>query len=77
MKRKFQEPAKKLTTDTPLEELLTEHECSRLTGRSVASLRRDRLLRTGCTWVKLGRLVRYRPRDVRAHIEENLHRASA
>jgi hypothetical protein len=77
MKRSAKESSSESTINTPLEELLTEHECARLTGRSVASLRRDRLLRTGCSWVKLGRLVRYRPRDVRAHIEENLHRATA
>ena len=57
-----------------LETLLTEHEYARITKRSVASVRRDRLLRQGCPYVKLGALVRYRPEDVRAHIERNLRR---
>jgi len=57
-----------------LETLLTEHEYARLTKRSVASVRRDRLLRQGCPYVKLGALVRYRPEDVRAHLERSLRR---
>ena len=60
-----------------LETLLTEHEYARITKRSVASVRRDRLLRQGCPYVKLGALVRYRPEDVRAHLERNLRNLSA
>lgn len=59
-----------------LETLLTEHEYARITKRSVASVRRDRLLRKGCPYVKLGALVRYRPEDIRVHIERNLRRPS-
>jgi hypothetical protein len=61
-------------SETDLETLLTEHEYARITKRSVASVRRDRLLRQGCPYVKLGALVRYRPEDVRAHIESSLRR---
>ena len=57
-----------------LETLLTEHEYPRITKRSVASARRDRLLGQGCPYVKLGALVRYRPEDVRAYIAHNLRR---
>jgi len=57
---------------SPLEALLTEAEVSQLTKRSIASVRRDRLLRQGCAYVKLGALVRYRPEDVRSYIERNL-----
>jgi hypothetical protein len=60
--------------ETKLETLLTENEYARLTKRSVASVRRDRLLRQGCPYVKLGALVRYRPEDIRAHIERSLQR---
>jgi len=60
-----------------LEILLTEYEYARITKRSVASVRRDRLLRQGCPYVKLGALVRYRPEDVRAHLERNLRNLSA
>jgi hypothetical protein len=57
-----------------LETLLTEREYAGITKRSVASVRRDRLLRQGCPYVKLGALVRYRPDDVRAHLERSLTR---
>jgi hypothetical protein len=65
------------TADLELECLLTERDYARLTKRSVASVRRDRLLRQGCPYVKLGALVRYRPADVRAHIESHLRRPNA
>jgi hypothetical protein len=55
-----------------IEPLIDEHEYARITGRSVASARRDRLLGKGCPWVKLGALVRYRPSDVCAFIESNV-----
>jgi hypothetical protein len=59
-------------TDTKLETLLNEREYACITKRSVASVRRDRLMGQGCPFVKLGALVRYRPEDVRSHIERNL-----
>jgi hypothetical protein len=62
-----------LALDTQLEPNLDEYEASRITGRSVASLRRDRLLRQGLPFVKWGRLVRYRPSDIRAHQAANLY----
>jgi hypothetical protein len=63
--------------NTQIEPLLDEFEYARVTGRSVASARRDRLLKTGCPHVKLGALVRYRPEDVRAYIERNIRGGSA
>jgi hypothetical protein len=60
-----------------LETLLTEREYAHITKRSVASVRRDRLLRQGCPYVKLGALVRYRPEDVRAHLARNLRPTAA
>jgi len=64
----------KRSNETELETLLTEREYATITKRSVASVRRDRLLRQGCPYVKLGALVRYRPDDVRAHLERSLRR---
>lgn len=58
--------------ESELETLLTEHEYARVIKRSVASVRRDRFLDQGCPYVKLGALVRYRPKDVLAYIERNL-----
>jgi hypothetical protein len=68
---------RKTSIELDLETLLTEHEYARITQRSVASARRDRLLRQGCPYVKLGALVRYRPEDIRAYIARNLQNLSA
>jgi len=62
---------------TELERLLDESKVAEITGRSVASLRRDRLLGKGCPYVKLGFLVKYRPRDVEAYIAQNLRGTQA
>jgi hypothetical protein len=58
--------------NNPLESLLNEYEYAAITGESVATARRNRLLGKGCPYVKLGSLVRYRPQDVRAYIARNL-----
>jgi hypothetical protein len=68
---------RKNPVDLDLEPLLTEQEYARAIKRSVASVRRDRLLRQGCPYIKLGALVRYRPADIRAHIEGSLQRTNA
>lgn len=67
---------RKRSLETDLETLLTEHEYARITKRSVASARRDRLLGQGCPYVKLGALVRYRPEDIRTYIERSLRRST-
>jgi len=45
-------------------EYLTEGEVSRLTGRALSTLRNDRQNVTGFPYVKWGRFVRYRKKDV-------------
>jgi len=52
-----------------LEELLTEHDVARITGLSVASVRRWRLFKRGPKYLKLGSAVRYRAEDVSAWLE--------
>jgi hypothetical protein len=59
--------------NTAIEPLFNEYQFAEITGRSVASARRDRLLGQGCPYVKLGFLVKYRPSDVRAYIAQNVH----
>ena len=49
-----------------LEPLLTEYDIARLTGLSVASVRRWRLLKRGPKYIKIGSAVRYPPEDVSA-----------
>lgn len=71
-------PSERIRVAQPeLETLLTEQEYARITKHSVASVRRDRLVQQGCPYVKLGALVRYRPEDVRTHLERSLRRPAA
>ena len=65
-------PTERESAKTQIEPLLDEYKYAAITGRSVASARRDRLLGKGCPYVKLGFLVRYRPSDVRSYISQNL-----
>jgi hypothetical protein len=46
------------------DDLLDEHDLARITKRSVASIRRDRLLKKNCPFVKIGTSVRYLRSDV-------------
>jgi len=52
-------------TSNPLPELLTERDVARVTGLSVASVRRWRLLREGPRYLMLGAAVRYSPADIK------------
>jgi predicted DNA-binding transcriptional regulator AlpA len=52
-----------------LEELLNEHDVARITGLSIASVRRWRLLRQGPRFLKIGAAVRYRTEDIRSWLE--------
>ena len=52
------------TANNAMESLINEHDVARITGLSVASVRRWRLLRQGPKYLKIGAAVRYRPEDV-------------
>ena len=52
-----------------LAELLNEHDVARITGLSVASVRRWRLFRQGPKYIKIGSAVRYKPEDITAWLE--------
>jgi predicted DNA-binding transcriptional regulator AlpA len=56
-------------TTTTLEDLLTEHDLARITGLSVASVRRWRLLRQGPMFIKINSAVRYRAQDIAEWLE--------
>jgi len=60
-----------------MQKLLNEKQVSELTGRAVTTLQKDRLKGTGLRWVRLGRLVRYRPEDVEAWIKDNLRHSTS
>jgi hypothetical protein len=52
-----------------------EFDIARITKRSVASVRRDRLLKKGCPFIKIGSSVRYRRSDVEAWLASLATRA--
>ena len=49
--------------------LLNEFDVARVTGLSLASVRRWRLFKQGPKYMKIGSAVRYRPEDVRLWLE--------
>ncbi|MGI8989558.1 MAG: helix-turn-helix transcriptional regulator [Bryobacteraceae bacterium] len=57
------------TANNTLETLLNEHDVARVTGLSVASVRRWRLLRQGPKYLKIGAAVRYKPEDISTWLE--------
>ncbi len=52
-----------------VEALLTEHDVARISGLSVATVRRWRLLVQGPRYLKIGAAVRYRPEDLFAWLD--------
>jgi len=52
-----------------LAELLTERDVARVTGMSLASIRRWRLLKQGPKYLKIGSAVRYNPDDLSAWLK--------
>ena len=57
------------TENNILNTLLNEHDVARVTGLSVSSVRRWRLLRQGPKYLKIGAAVRYKAEDVSAWLE--------
>ena len=58
-----------MATPNTLEELLTAHDVARVTGLSVASVRRWRLLKTGPVYIKISSAVRYKPEDLKKWLD--------
>ena len=61
--------AKMGTVQIKLDELLNERAVARITGLSVATVRRWRLLRQGPKYIKIGAAVRYKPDDISVWLE--------
>lgn len=53
------------TNHPRIEQLIGERDVARLTGMSLASVRRWRLLRQGPQYMKIGHAVRYSPAAIR------------
>jgi len=60
-----------------LEELLIGEEYARLRRCSVRTIERERSTGQGCKYIKLGRAVRYRRRDVLDFIERNARQSTS
>lgn len=58
-----------MQTHSSIDPLLNEHDVAHLTGLSVASVRRWRLLRQGPKYLKIGAAVRYKPEDISAWLQ--------
>jgi hypothetical protein len=54
-----------------LEELLTGQEYARMRRCSVRTIERERSTGEGCRYIKLGRAVRYKRRDVLDFVDRN------
>jgi hypothetical protein len=52
-----------------LDQLLSDHDVEKITGRARSTLQKDRLAGTGIPFVRIGRLVRYRQSDVAAFLD--------
>ena len=57
------------TNKDTLTTLLNEHDVARITGLSVQTVRRWRLLRQGPPFIKLGAAVRYKPEAISVWLE--------
>jgi predicted DNA-binding transcriptional regulator AlpA len=51
-----------------LDPLLSDREVSRIIGRAVSTLQKDRVTGGGIQFIRVGRLVRYRQSDVSAYL---------
>jgi len=60
-----------------VEALLTEAQVSEILGRGVPRLQKDRVAGTGPQFIKMGRLVRYRPSDVQAWLAERVRQSTS
>ena len=58
-------------TSLTLKRLRDESFVADFTGRSIASLRRDRLAKVGIPYIKIGRLVRYDLLDIEAYLKRH------
>jgi hypothetical protein len=50
------------------DELLSDRDVERITGRAQSTLQKDRVAGRGIRFIRIGRLVRYRRSDVNAYL---------
>jgi hypothetical protein len=64
-------------TQIEIEELWGEQRLSRVIHKSLDAIRRDRVRGVGIPYIKIGKLVRYDPADVRKYLEECKRRTAS
>jgi hypothetical protein len=52
-------------------QVIDEYEAAKILSKSVQTLRNERYLRKGCSYVKMGRSVRYRVDDLLDYLEKH------
>jgi predicted DNA-binding transcriptional regulator AlpA len=52
-----------------LDQLLSDRDVEKITGRARSTLQKDRVSGSGIPFIRLGRLVRYRQSDVTAFLD--------
>ena len=52
-----------------IQEYLTDRQVAEVTGRSLSSIRNDRHLHKGFSYVKIGKSIRYKKEDVINYME--------
>ena len=52
-------------------QLLNDKQVAKLTGRALQTIRNDRFNRTGISYVRVGRSIRYKVQDVLDFIKRN------
>jgi len=57
--------------------LITERDLARWINRSLGSIRRDRLLRRGVPFVRVGHLIRYRRADVLSYLTSHTQKTES
>lgn len=60
-----------------MDSLLSQKQAARILGLSVRTLERHRVAGTGPRWVRLGRLVRYRERDLDDWVSRSLRTSTS
>ena len=58
-----------MSTEYALRSLLNDRDLAKITGLSLACIRRWRVLRQGPKYLKIGAAVRYRSEDISAWLE--------
>ena len=68
--------ARQMLTD-PLDDLLTQPEYARFRRCSERTAERERATGRGCRFIKIGRAVRYRRRDIIEFIEKHVRQSTS